>query len=33
MWYESKAKFEQVQEDGCTKMVTESYMVDALTFT
>ena len=33
MWYESKAKFEQVQEDGCTKMVTESYMVDAFTFT
>lgn len=33
MWYESKVKFEQVQEDGCTKMVTESYMVDALTFT
>lgn len=33
MWYESKVKFEQVQVDGCTKMVTESYMVDALTFT
>lgn len=33
MWYESKVKFEQVQEDGCTKMATESYMVDALTFT
>lgn len=33
MWYESKARFEQLQEDGCNKMVTEAYMVDALTFT
>ena len=33
MWYETKARFEQLQEDGCNKMVTEAYMVDALTFT
>ena len=33
MWYESKVKYNSLQADGSTKRVTETYLVDALSFT
>lgn len=33
MWYESKIKYSSLQADGSTKRVTETYLVDALSFT
>ena len=32
-WFECKIRYEKVQEDGLQKKVTESYVVDALSFT
>lgn len=32
-WFEAKVKFDKVQEDGNEKTVTESYAVDAMSFT
>ena len=32
-WFETKIRYEKVQDDGNQKMVTEQYVVDALTFT
>lgn len=31
-WFECKVKYEKIQEDGLVKKVTESYTVDALSF-
>lgn len=31
-WFETKFQYEQTQEDGSSKKVTESYVVDALSF-
>lgn len=33
MWYESKVKYSSLQADGSTKRVTETYLVNALSFT
>jgi len=33
MWFECKLAYEKVMEDGLQKKVTESYVVDALSFT
>ena len=33
MWFECKIGYEKVMEDGLQKKVTESYVVDALSFT
>lgn len=32
-WFETKVKYDKVQEDGMQKKVTELYVVDALSFT
>lgn len=32
-WYETKVKYQKTMEDGCEKVVTERYVVDALSFT
>lgn len=32
-WFECKVKYDKTQEDGLIKSVTESYLVDALSFT
>ena len=32
-WFECKVKYQKTMEDGTEKMVTESYVVDALSFT
>ncbi len=32
-WFECRIKYEKTQEDGMQKKVTESYVVDALSFT
>ena len=32
-WYETGVKYQKVQEDGTEKVVTERYVVDALSFT
>lgn len=32
-WFETKIRYEKMQEDGMTKAITESYVVDALSFT
>lgn len=32
-WFETKIRYEKMQEDGMQKAVTESYVVDALSFT
>ena len=32
-WYECSIRYEKVDESGASKMVTESYVVDALSFT
>lgn len=32
-WFETKIRYEKTMEDGLTKKVTESYVVDALSFT
>lgn len=32
-WIETKVKYQKTQEDGTEKMVTEPYVVDALSFT
>lgn len=32
-WFETRIRYEKVQEDGCQKAVTEQYVVDALSFT
>lgn len=33
LWFECKAKYEKMQENGTTTKVNEPYLVDALTFT
>lgn len=33
MWYETKVKYNSLQADGSTKRVTETYLVNALSFT
>ena len=33
MWYATKVRYPKTMEDGCKKMVTEQYLVDALSFT
>ena len=33
IWFECKIKYEKVMEDGLQKQVTETYVVDALSFT
>lgn len=33
IWFETKVKFDKMQENGAVKKVTEPYLVDALTFT
>jgi len=33
MWFECRIKYEKMQEDGIEKKVTETYTVDALSFT
>lgn len=33
MWFECKIRFDKIQENGSVKRVTESYLVDALSFT
>ncbi len=33
IWFETKLRYEKMQEDGSMKKVTESYTVDALSFT
>lgn len=32
-WFDVKVKYEKIQETGAVKKVTESYLIDALTFT
>lgn len=32
-WYETGVKYQKMQEDGTEKVVTERYVVDALSFT
>lgn len=32
-WFEGKVRFPKTMENGLEKMVTESYLVDALSFT
>ena len=32
-WFETKIKYQKMQEDGTEKVVTERYVVDALSFT
>lgn len=32
-WYETKVKYQKTMEDGCEKVVSERYVVDALSFT
>ena len=32
-WFECKVRYEKTQDDGCEKMVTEQYVIDALSFT
>ena len=32
-WFETKIRYEKMMEDGAQKMVTEQYVVDALSFT
>lgn len=33
LWFECKVRFDKIQQDGSVKKVTESYLVDALSFT
>ena len=32
MWFECKIRYEKMMEDGCLKKVTETYVIDALSF-
>ena len=32
IWFEAKIRYEKTMEDGCLKKVTETYVVDALSF-
>ncbi|MDE5844121.1 MAG: DUF4494 domain-containing protein [Muribaculaceae bacterium] len=32
-WFECKVRYEKIQENGATKKVSETYLVDALSFT
>ena len=32
-WYATKVRYQKAMEDGCEKVVTEQYLVDALSFT
>ena len=32
IWFESKIRYEKTMEDGCLKKVTETYVIDALSF-
>ena len=32
IWFEAKIRYEKMMEDGCLKKVTETYVVDALSF-
>ena len=31
-WFEAKIRYEKMMEDGCLKKVTETYVIDALSF-
>ncbi len=33
LWFECKIRFDKMMENGSVKRVTESYLVDALSFT
>jgi hypothetical protein len=33
IWYECKVKYRKIDENGIQKVVTEPYLVDALSFT
>ncbi len=33
LWFETKIRYDKIQENGAVKKVTEPYLVDALTFT
>ena len=32
IWFEAKIRYEKAMEDGCLKKVTETYVIDALSF-
>ena len=32
IWFETKIRYEKMMEDGCLKKVTETYVIDALSF-
>lgn len=32
-WYATKVRYQKTMEDGCEKVVTEQYLIDALSFT
>ena len=32
IWFEAKIRYEKMMEDGCVKKVTETYVIDALSF-
>ena len=32
IWFEAKVRYEKTMEDGCLKKVTETYVIDALSF-
>ena len=32
IWFEAKIRYEKMMEDGCLKKVTETYVIDALSF-
>lgn len=32
IWFEAKIRYEKTMEDGCLKKVTETYVIDALSF-
>ena len=33
IWYATKVRYQKTMEDGCEKVVTEQYLIDALSFT
>ena len=33
LWFETKVRYDKTMDNGAQKKVTESYMVDALSFT
>ena len=32
-WYATKVRYQKTMEDGCEKVVTEQYLIEALSFT